>query len=333
MLVGAVCWMPTPPWSRVALLGPDAPVPIDRPFTYAEAKAAGVGSKLLAQLVGSGHLRHVVHGVYVVTQVPDSLGMRTRALKLVVPDHGVVVDRTACWLHFVDALPRRAAYEMPPLEVYSMAGSRTRRNGVASGIRDLRPVDIEVIDGLRVTTKLRTACDVGRLVWRYDAIGALDGLVRSGLSKDELLDAVQRFKGHRGVRQLRQLVPIIDPLAESMPESALRLHWHEADLPWPECQIWVLDDYGRQVFRLDLGHRDVRYGVEYFGLEFHGDDKLEDDEARLAWLGRRGWTMDVFGKAQVYGMDPHPEVTLREGFERARASLGASSTTYIDLSR
>ena len=315
------------------MLGSDSPIPIDRPFTYAEAKAEGVGSKLLAQLVGTGHLRHVLHGVYVATQVPDSLGMRARALKLVVPDHGVVVDRTACWLHVVDALPRRAAYEMPPLEVYSTARSRTRRAGVSSGIRDLRPGDVEVVDGLRVTTKLRTACDVGRLVWRYDAIGALDGLVRAGLSKDELIAVVERFKGQRGVLQLRQLVPIIDPLAESMPESALRLHWHEADLPWPECQIWVLDDDGRPVFRIDVGHRDVRYGAEYFGLAFHGDEEKEADEARLEWLGRRRWTMDVFGKDQVYGMDPHPQDALRGGFERARARLGSSTPAYVDLSR
>ena len=325
--------MPSPSWSHAPLLGPESPLPIDRPFTYAEASAEGVGSKLLARLVTSGRLRHVIHGVYVATQVPDSLGTRAQALKLVVPDHGVAVDRTACWLHFVDALPRKAAYEMPPLEIYSTAGSRTRRDGVSSGIRELRPTDIEVIDGLRVTTKLRTACDVGRLVWRYDAIGALDGLVRAGLSKDELLDAVERFKGQRGVLQLRRLVPIIDPLAESMPEGALRLHWHEADLPWPECQIWVHDDDGRPVFRIDLGHREVRYGVEYFGEQFHGDAAKEADQARLGWLGGRGWHMDVFVKAQVYGMEPHPDETLRAGFERARAMLGVGTTSYIDLSR
>lgn len=325
--------MPTPTWSRGALLGPDAPLPIHRPFTCAEAHAEGVGPKLLTLLVRSGHLRRVLHSVYVATQVPDSLGTRARALRLVVPDHGVVVDRTACWLHFIDALPRRAAYEMPPLEIYSAAASRTRRTGVSSGIRDLRPRDIEVIDGTRVTTKLRTACDVGRLVWKYDAIGALDGLVRAGLSQDELLGAVDRFKGQRGVIQLRRLVPIIDPLAESMPESALRLHWHEAELPWPESQIWVCDDDGHPVFRIDVGHRDVRYGAEYFGEEFHSNDESEDDKSRLEWLRRRAWTMDVFRKAQVYDMEPHPEATLRDGFERARAALGRGATTYIDLSR
>lgn len=324
--------MPMPTWSRGALLGADSPLPVDRPFTSADAGAEGVGPRLLAALVGSGHLRRMLHGVYVATQVPDSLGLRARALKLVVPDHGVVVDRTACWLHVVDALHRRAAYEMPPLEVYSTAASRTRRTGVSSGIRDLRPADIEVIDDLRVTTKLRTACDVGRLVWRYDAIGALDGLVRAGLSQDELLDAVGRFKGYRGVLQLRRLVPLIDPRAESMPEGALRLHWHEADLPWPEPQIWVCDDDGRPVFRIDLGHREVRYGAEYFGAEFH-DDETEHDDARLGWLERRAWVMDVFRKAEVYGMDPPASDGLRAGFARARATLGSRATTYVDLSR
>lgn len=325
--------MPTPTWARDALLGMDAPLPIDRAFTSAEARSEGVGPRTLAALVVSGHLRRMLHGVYVATQVPDSLGLRTRALRLVVPEHGVVVDRTACWLHVVDALPRRAAYEMPPLEVYSTAASRTRRDGVSSGIRDLRPSDIEMIDGLRVTTKLRTACDVGRLVWRYDALGALDGLVRAGLSQTELVDAVPRFKGYRGVLQLRRLVPIVDPLAESMPESALRLHWHEADLPWPESQIWVCDDDGRPVFRIDLGHREVRYGAEYFGAEFHDDEEAKHDDDRLSWLERRAWVMDVFRKAEVYGMAPHPGDSLREGFARARATLGTRTITYVDLSR
>jgi hypothetical protein len=135
------------------------------------------------------------------------------------------------------------------------------------------------------------------------------------------------------VLQLRRLVPIIDPLAESMPESALRLHWHEADLPWPEAQIWVYDDDGRPVFRIDIGHRDVRYGAEYFGAEFHGDDERLADQERLAWLGRRDWIMEVFDKSQVYGMDPHPEETLRAGFARARASVGLGASTHIDLNR
>jgi hypothetical protein len=276
----------------------------------------------------------MLHGVSVATQVPDSLRLRAAALRLVVPAHAVVVDRTACWLHGVDALPRSAIHEMPCLEVFSGSRSRMRRGGIASGIRELLPRDTEEIDGLRVTTTLRTASDVGRRVWRYDAIGALDGLLRVGVDQTELIAEIGRFKGQRGVRQLRELAPLADPRSESPPEGALRLHWIEADLPTPEPQIWVHGDDGAPRYRIDVGHRETRYGAEYFGEEFHSDNVREADENRLAWLRTQGaWIMDVFDKGSVYGRLPDPFVTLQTGFAKARAQLGLRATAYIDLGR
>lgn len=323
-----------PRWSAPALLGDDAPIPIDSPFTTAKAVEVGVSKRLLADLVNRGVVRRVLHGVYVAAQVPDSLRLRVAALKLVVPAHAVVVDRTACWLHGVDALPRSAIYDLPDLEIFSQSQSRTRRSGIASGIRDLQPRDTEELEGLLVTTQLRTACDVGRQLWRYDAIGALDGLLRVGVDRGELLAEIDRFKGYRGVRQIRELAPLADPRSESPPEAALRLHWIEADLPTPEPQIWVHDDDGTPRYRIDIGHREVRYGAEYFGEEFHDEDLREADESRLNWLEKqRGWTMDVFDKNAVYGRRPDPFVTLRQGFAKARAQLRSRALVHIDLGR
>lgn len=321
-------------WCDVSLLGPDAPIPIDRPFTTATAQSAGVDKRLLKDMVESGLLRRMLHGVLVATQVPDSLKLRVAALKLVVPQHAVVVDRTACWLHGVDALPRSAIHEMPLLDVFSQAESRIRRHGVASGIRELRPRDIVELDGLTVTTTLRTACDVGRRLWRYDAIGALDGLLKTGVDPDELIAETLRFKGYRGVRQLRELAPLADRRSESPPEAALRLHWIEAALPPPEPQIWVHGDDGAPRFRIDVGHRETRYGAEYFGEEFHTDEQKEDDEGRLDWLRtKRAWTMDVFDRSAVYGRRPDPQVVLQAGFARARSRIGLRHASVIDLSR
>lgn len=323
-----------PRWSDVALLGDDAPVRLDAPFTTATAVEAGVSKRLLSELVDRGLLRRLLHGVHVATQVPDSLRLRVAALKLVVPAHAVVVDRTACWLHGVDALPRSAIHDLPDVDIFSQSDSRIRRTGVASGVRDLLPRDTEELEGLIVTTQLRTACDVGRRLWRYDAIGALDGMLRVGVDQGELLAEIDRFKGQRGVVQLRELAPLADPRPESPPEGALRLHWIEADLPAPEPQIWVHDDDGTPLYRIDLGHREVRYGVEYFGREFHDGDSREADEARLSWLqAHRAWTMDVFDKNAVYGRRPDPYVTLQEGFARARAQLGLRAAVHIDLRR
>ncbi|KRE92584.1 hypothetical protein ASG76_16595 [Nocardioides sp. Soil774] len=321
-----------PAWCRdVECVGPDAPIPGDRPFSADEATRAGVDASLRRRLVERGLLRPVLRGVFVVSHVPDSLRLRVAALELVVPEHAVVVDRTAAWLHGVDALPRSAIHRMPPLDVYSQGASRLRRPGLASGTRELTVRDVERLGPLTVTTPLRTACDLGRRLWRFDALSAIDGFLRLGLDHDLLLSESERFKGHRGMRQLRQLAPLGDPGAESPPESALRLHWYDADLPQPETQIWVHDDDGRPTYRLDMGHREARYGAEYFGEEFHPGAGTEHDEERLTWLRtRRDWAMDVFVKTDVYGSELTASDRLRVGFDRA---VARPAVTYVDLAR
>jgi hypothetical protein len=315
-------------------LGPDAPLPVDRPFTSTQATGLGVPGSLRHRLVAQGLLRPLVRGVFVASQVPDSFRLRVQAVALVMPPHAVAVDRLAAWVHGVDALPRSAIHEMPDLDIFSRRGSRVRRAGVASGVRDLIAKDIELVDGLALTTHLRTACDLGRLLWRFDALGAVDGFLRLGLDHGQLLAEVDRFKGYRGVLQLRHLAPLGDPHAESPPESALRLHWYDADLPKPETQIWVYDDDGVPRFRIDVGREDVRYGAEYFGEAWHAEEKREDDAARLGWLtDQRGWVMDVFTKDHVYGRELEASAMLRRGFARAEAAIRTNAVTYIDLSR
>lgn len=324
-----------PTWARDAVvLGADAPLPIDRPFTAREAESLGVRASLRGRLVERGLIRPLLRGVFVADQVDDSLRLRVAALKLVVPDHAIVVDRTAAWLHGVDALPRSAIHRMPQLDVVSSQASRMRRAGIGSGIRDFTEADLTVLDGLRVTTKLRTACDLGRLLWRFDALGAIDGLLRAGLDHAELLAEIDRFKGFRGVVQLRTLAPLGDRKAESQPESALRLHWHDADIGRPETQIWVYDDDGTPKYRIDVGDPEMRYGGEYFGEEFHDEAAKEHDEARIAWLGeQRDWMIDVFTNDHVYGRELTAADRLRRGFLATQASRTLRGTTYVDLSR
>ena len=325
-----------PAWCRdVALLDSSAPVPVERPFTADEADAAGVPASLRHKLVERGLLRPMLRGVFVASHVPDSLRLRVSAVSLVVPSHVVVVDRTAAWVHGVDALARSAIHTMPSLDLFSSSASRMRRAGVRSGVRDLTARDAEEIGPLRITTQLRTACDLGRLLWRYDALGAIDGFLRQGVDQATLLAEVDRFKGHRGVVQLRQLARLGDTGAESQPESALRLHWHESGIPVPPVtQIWEYADDGTPRYRIDLGSPEVRYGAEYFGEAFHDEDVAEQDRERLAWLGaERSWLMDVFHKDDVYGRELGAGDRLRRGFEAARASYGLRRPAVIDLAR
>ena len=66
-----------PSWARdTAVLAPDAPLPIDRPFTAAEATRLGVPSSLRHRLVDRGLLRPLVRGVFVLL-----LSFRLRKLR------------------------------------------------------------------------------------------------------------------------------------------------------------------------------------------------------------------------------------------------------------
>ena len=90
------------------------------------------------------------------------------------------------------------------------------RNGlVSSGERRIRADELTEIHGLRVTTPIRTAWDLGRLQHRDLALAGLDAMLRlGGFSAAELVDGVERFRKQRGVVQLRAFAPLADAGAQ-----------------------------------------------------------------------------------------------------------------------
>lgn len=311
----------------LVLLDARCPLPLDLPFTAAQADRLGVSRRRLRTLLARGLVRRVLQGVYAVAQAPDDVVFRARALQLVVSPSAVVTDRTAAWLHGVELLARSEASRRPPVSAYQRPGTRARRDGVLSGERTLRSDDVVEVHGVRATSPLRTALDLGRMLWRPDALAALDQFLARGVAKAELVAGVGRFRGQRGVIQLRGLVGLADPRAESVAESVLRLHWYDAALPAPELQWWVYDPDDVAVYRLDLALPSLRYGAEYDGVAFHGPDRAVHDAARRAWLAERGWVLDVFAKADLFTPRADPGRRLRDGVERARRAL-ADPTAY-----
>ncbi len=73
-------------------------------------------------------------------------------------------------------------------------------------------------------------------------------------------------------------------------ESRSRLRCLDGGLPSPELQIEVRS--GRRRYRIDLGWRRQKVGLEYDSLAFHGDHAtLRYDRERHNWLTAQGWTM------------------------------------------
>lgn len=200
---------------------------------------------------------------------------------------------------------------VPRVQVFCPPGLRLRNELTSSGERRFQPGDVDELHGLRVTSPLRTTCDLGRLLHRDQALAAMDSIARlRHFTGDELVRETGRFRRYRGVRQLRALAPLVDLEAQSPGESILRLRWYDVGLPRPMCQVPVESPYGT-TWCIDLGLPEERFGAEYDGVDFHGPEQADHDEARRTWLRQgRGWRLVVARRDNVYGRHRDIEATL-----------------------
>jgi len=268
----------------------------DAPFCLADLPALGLDLSEVYRLVGLGLVRRVTTGAFAPARLPDTTAVRAAAAALVVSPHQVVVDRSAAEIHGVDTYGYAEQEIGAPLETCARRGhTRTRRRGFDGRVRDLADADVVTIDGVTVTTPLRTACDLGCGLRRREAYAALCGLARvGGLTAAELVAEIPRFRGRRGVRQLMELAPLVDTRFESQREAWTFLAIHDAGLPAPEPQVWIHVD-GVPTYRLDTAYRASRVCVEYNGFDAHEltREQIEYDERRRAWLLAHGWTIIV----------------------------------------
>lgn len=308
-----------------AWLGRDLQLDLSRPFTAAMARSAGLSSRDLTSLVKAALVEHPVRGVYVASEVPDSIERRARCLRLVMPAGCFVTDRSAAYLHGAQmALAPHEDLLVPEVTFFRASDEGRLRNALCrSGERCLRPDDLTAVGGLPVTTPMRTAWDLGRLQTRDVGLAGMDALARvANLDLDELVAGVGRFARQRGVVQLRLLAPRVDPGSESFGESALRNRWWDGGLPRPRTQIPIFAEDATVLFWIDIGLEDLGYGNEYDGADAHAGTE-EHDNARREWIAEnRGFDIDVFTAPNVFGAAQDADQRMRRGLAAAKASLG-----------
>jgi hypothetical protein len=276
----------------------------DHPFTLADLRALGIPEGPLRRALRAGEVRPLVRGAFVIASTPDSIELFAQAVSRVVQPHHVVTDRTAAWLHGVDVFAWAELDLVPVVETCALRGHEpTELSGVDGRTRDLLPTDITTVHGVTVTTPLRTALDLGCNLRRREAYAAMNALASAhGLTREDCLLALPRYRRRRGVRQLRPLVQVLEPRVESQRESWVLLEIHDATLPCPEPQYWI-DIDGVPTFRLDFAYPHLRVCVEYDGEEWHlkTPEQREDDEERRAWLRDHGWTVIVVRRGDFKG--------------------------------
>lgn len=301
------------------------PLPCDQPFTRALARDAGVTRRQLDRLLAEGLIRRPIKGVYLGTHVGDSVALRAACLRLVTPADCVVVDRHAGWLHGAPmVLAPNEHLELRPLSIFRPSGHGRLRNDISrSGERNLSTSDVIEVDGIAVTTQIRTAWDLGRVRWTDEAISGLDAMFRlKSFSREEFLAGIERFAGMRWVTTLRAVGPLADGRSESPGESVLRLRCHEANVPVvPQVEVWRNEIL---LGRLDLGNEDLLQGFEYDGDEWHSSpEQRKHDRERRREISDNGWTIAALGCEEVFGRARECDRIIRQAAHAARVKRGS----------
>lgn len=219
--------------------------------------------------------------IYIEKGLTRTLEVNTRAAALWVPD-GVVTGRAAAALHGAGFVDDDVAVEI-------IGRSRRPRNGVVVREERIHADEITCVNGIPVTTPVRTALDLARHLPRVRAVEHLDALAAAtGVSAQAVLDLAARYPGARGIRRARHTMPLVDAGSQSPRESWLRMLLIDSGCPRPETQIMVSD--GMSTAFIDMGWRDLRIGLEYDGDQHHSDrNQYVKDIGRQEMLANLDW--------------------------------------------
>jgi hypothetical protein len=196
----------------------------ERPFTVAEAFAAGVGRGVLE----GPNVRRILVGVYVASDVEVMPLTRIEGALLVLPPSALAMGVTALWLHGIEI------GDLEPLRFVVPRCHQVRRAGM-SVTRALR---LPPSRGRAVSPEhaFLTASTELNLV---ELVSAGDQLVRLSRCR---LDSLRAYAAeHRGAVAAfpRRAAGLVRERVDSFQETRLRLCLVLAGIPEPQCNIVI----------------------------------------------------------------------------------------------
>ena len=250
-------------------------------FRGSDAVAAGLFTP--AQLRGP-RVKRLFRDVYVDAATPVTHEVRCRGATLFLPADAVVTGRSAATVRGAPLAEVDDAIEViAPLgrRIGRRAGIDLRRNEITTG-------EWVPWNGGRLATPQRMALDLALDRSVPTAVADLDVVLRRGLVDLCALTDLVHSRSDRGIRDVRRAVSLVDPLAESRPESRVRVYLVLAGLK-PVPQYWIEDADGR-IARTDLAFPERKVAVEYDGQWRDGQLwALNRDRERLNRVHAAGW--------------------------------------------
>jgi hypothetical protein len=270
-----------------------------------------LGSEALDQGALTAHeLRRrnqrIFRDVYVPKQHEVSLRDRIEGAWLRSGRQGVIAGLAASALHGAQWVDDDVPIELIWDNTRSPSGLVVRNE-------TLNDDEITRVAGIPVTTRVRTAFDLGRLLERDQAVARLDALMRAQIfSVEEVMLLAERHRGARGLKSLRKAMPLVDGGAASPRETWLRLLYTDAGLPRPTTQIPIVEGRGRLVRMADMGWEEFMVVSEYDGDQHRTNRGQYTKDIRSLRKARKlGWIVD-----QVIKEDRPADIV-----ERARTAL------------
>jgi hypothetical protein len=250
--------------------------------------------------------RPIFRDVYSSKNHVPSLRDRTVAAWLRSHRRGVVAGVAASALH-------GASWVDSDVPIELIAPRIRRQDGLIVREEALADDEITWACKLPVTTRERTAFDLGRYLPRDEAVARLDALMRARMfSIEDVLLLSKRYSGARGLKSLRRSLPLVDGGAASPRETWLRLLYIDAGLPTPTTQIPIVEGRGRLVRMADMGWEEFMVVSEYDGDQHRTNRWQYTKDIRSLRKARElGWIVD-----QVIKEDRPPDIV-----ERARTAL------------
>lgn len=209
---------------------------------------------------------------------------------------------TAAWLHGLDVEPCNPieATVPPGAGVSGRAGMALRRSELGGDVVQTR--------GLSATSMARTIADVCVSHTLVEAVVIADAALHKRLIRlTDLSSWAESHSWRRGLRNLRRLLELAEPAAESPMESRLRMILVLDGLPRPRAQVAIHDESNRFAGRVDLYYEKQRLGIEYDGAVHR--DSLAADNRRQNKLLAAGVQLLRFTAADVLG---HPDDVVNQ---------------------